>query len=406
MFDFIFITNNYKKFFLILFIFCITSFSLLFSVDDRSRFYSLIHDVSNVTDINKEKYIKSELDKISLFPIVTKNTALFVYYGDAKIVVFSGQPGGWGVREKMNRVKNTNLFYIELQFEKDASLDYQFIVDGKKITDPFNSQIRKNNIGKSSYFKMPEFLEYLSSSHDIIQSGTLVEHTKDCSRVFSVYLPKGYTRELHYKTIFFIDGYQYLKYGNARHLLDFAIENNIMEPVIGVFIHSKNRKTDFLLNDEYSDFITVELINFLRNNYSTIDNKNSRFIVANDLGVYESLYIVKNNPHLFSGIISQGGALAFTYQKKIKFENIVIKNKSFFHEIVKNLNSTHLYLICGVYEKKVHNKYNYYKGNKRFYDKIVKSSPETIIQLKLFNQGHSWGLWSDTLIDSILWIMN
>ncbi len=404
MFDLFFISNFYKRLFLILFICCITSF--LFSVDDRTRFYSLIYDVSNVADINKENYIKSELDKISLFPIISTNTALFIYYGDANSVIFSGLPAGWGVKEKMNRVKNTDLFYIELQFEKDASLDYQFIVDGKKITDPLNFLIRKNNYGKSSYFKMPEFLEFLAFSHDIIQPGTLVEHTKDCSRVFSVYVPQGYTKEIKYKTIFFIDGYQYLKYGNARHLLDFAIENKIMEPVIAIFIHSKNRTTDFLVNDEYSDFITIELINFMHTTYSVIDKKDSRFIVANDLGVYQSLYIAKNNPHLFSGIISQGGALAFTYQKKIKFENNVIKNKSFFHEIVKNCNSINLYLICGVYEKKVHNKYDYYKGNKRFYDKIVKNSPDTTIQLKLFNQGHSWGLWSDTLIDSILWIMN
>lgn len=83
--------------------------------------------------------------------------------------------------------------------------------------------------------------------HSLTPSDTIIQ-TKVTDRIISIYLPQNYNKNSKYKVIYFNDGQYLFKGGwNLEKQLDSLTENEIIEPIIVVGIHSnENRNSDLI----------------------------------------------------------------------------------------------------------------------------------------------------------------
>lgn len=359
--------------------------------------------------------MKNEIIQRDLVPLLSKkempvmngNRVLFIYYGAAKRVEISGDMTNWIGKMSMKRIKGTNLFYLKKEYERDARFDYKIIVDGRWILDPFNAKTIRGGFGENSYFEMPEYIR----KNEAALANTALKGTIEKTNLghdkhkITVYLPAGYDGKRNYPVVYFQDGDDYINNASALSIIDNAVAVGELDPFIAVFVNPVNRNIDYIYNDRYTDFFVKEVVPFVENKYMAIKSKEGRFIVGDSLGGLASFYILYKYPEMFGGVFSQSGALNFTYTKKVVFMNKKYQVKPFLKDITLMQLPVKMYLVVGTYEERVAGYFNFYKGNKEFHKRMLDNGTLKGIILKEYNQGHSWGLWRDTLSEGLAYLL-
>ena len=145
-------------------------------------------------------------------------------------------------------------------------------------------------------------------------------------RIFSTHL--GY--ELQYKvyrpaetsagdelpTLYVTDGQGYLARGNFKAVLDNAISNGLIEPVLVVFLDSRNpdnlqenrRNSQFMCNKEFAAFFASELIPTINEEQPVSLSRDNRVILGVSFGGLNSACFGLALSKFFSGIAMQSPA--------------------------------------------------------------------------------------------------
>ena len=156
----------------------------------------------------------------------------------------------------------------------------------------------------------------------VADEGTL----SDNQRIFSSHL--GY--ELQYKvyrpaktsagdelpTLYVTDGQGYLAQGNFRTVLDSAIGDGVIEPVLVVFLDSRNpdnlaenrRNSQFMCNTKFAAFFASELIPTISAEQPVSLSRDNRVILGLSFGGLNSACFGLMLSQLFSGIAMQSPA--------------------------------------------------------------------------------------------------
>lgn len=293
----------------------------------------------------------------------------------------------------MNRIsldgEYPDFFYFQYSFENDARLDYKFVVDGNYIFDPLNPLATPGGFGGNSTVVMPEYCPTAAFRyhHDIPHGKVLgaenialapkttspiggnpsidpnnENRTLDAvepyiipeallspyvggalrDQGYWVYLPAEYKKhkKKHYPVVYFLDGQDYIQFGNMNNVLDYLIAKKCIEPVIAVFLRQDNCVTinnepcsggflnppnydDPLIRDTenafiatvdpdtgsliqpYADYIINRLIPEIDANFRTIPKAKARVIVGDSATGNQSLYMALANPHYFKNAIIQ-----------------------------------------------------------------------------------------------------
>ncbi|MDQ1804711.1 alpha/beta hydrolase [Chryseobacterium sp. PTM-20240506] len=132
-------------------------------------------------------------------------------------------------------------------------------------------------------------------------------------RRISVYLPPDYEKSLkRYPVIYYLHGFFWndsLLVGSDRinHIIDRAIEAKKIKPVIIVMPdESTVFKGSFYANSKssgnWSDFTSLELVEFIDKNYRTISSKDSRGISGHSMGGNGALRNAFLHPDVFSSV--------------------------------------------------------------------------------------------------------
>ncbi|HOV14903.1 MAG TPA: alpha/beta hydrolase-fold protein, partial [Spirochaetota bacterium] len=324
----------------------------------------------------------------------------------------SGDFTSWVYRLNLKRVFDTDLFYLSKKFPLDARLDYKIIVDERSILDPLNQNIVSGGFGDNSFFNLSNYKE---NSYHIYKNespkGNLIKHNFYSNflkedRLFWVYLPPNYNPEKKYKTIYFQDGNEYIRLVNSTIILDNLISNKLIDEVVAVFVEPNIRHLDYLFNDNYVDYFIKEIINFTENSYSVSKKMEDRFIVGDSLGGLISAYIVYRYPGYFNGVLSHSGAFILADKQRVLYRGKFYKGNPFMDKLDKIELPKKWYLICGSYEKNIALIFDFTKGNIKFYNYLKNKNLVNKIELKLYNEGHSWGLWKNTLPEGLIWLLN
>lgn len=356
-------------------------------------------------DYERYDYISDMLDSLKLlnqFPIIEDSTVLFVHFGIVKNVSWIGDFNDWGADESVDtqgtRMDKSSIWTWKTTFPKDARLDYKIHIDDElAILDPFNRNKQKSETSENSVLTMPDWeSDPITQPRREIDRGTMSEpliiessSLQEAFRYF-VYTPFGYEKMENLPVVYVLNGQAYMnsQLGNMGVVLDNIISDGLIEPVVAVFVDSRdpndknyNRKGQLLsANDPFKDFINTELIPMIDSNYKTNASATGRAILGSSLGGLTATHIAFSEPAMFSFSASQSPA--YWYKPEI-------------YDIVGNssISGLNVFLSAG----------SFYDGNTE--TEKVRALMETNghrVHFTKTNQGASWGAWAPQIDDILI----
>ena len=132
---------------------------------------------------------------------------------------------------------------------------------------------------------------------------------------YRVYTPEASAEE-NLPTIYITDGQWYLEPGDMVSVLDREIAAKNIEPIVAVFIDSRNpddlaenrRNQEFMCNERYAAFVTQELIPEISKTYPVSEDRHHRVIAGMSFGGLNAACFGLMVPDWFGGIGMQSPA--------------------------------------------------------------------------------------------------
>lgn len=134
---------------------------------------------------------------------------------------------------------------------------------------------------------------------------------------YRVYTPPNYDPSAQYPTIYVTDGQWYLEYLYFRQTLDRQIKKGAIEPIVAVFLDSRNpddlkhnrRKFQFFCVKEFVGFFRHELVPEVTKNYGVSTDRTKRAILGLSFGGLNAGCFGLMAHDLFEGIAMQSPAI-------------------------------------------------------------------------------------------------
>lgn len=344
----------------------------------------------------------------------TNSSVTLVYKGAAKKVKFLSDITGWTDPVSFGKIKDTDLFILQLNIEPDARIQYLLVVDGEAILDPSNKFQSLHGLGAMSEISMPEykrhpyFDEFLCGEEGNFNG--LIKHILPASVLpyeheIYIYLPPDYNLAESYPVIYFHDGPDYIRFGLAPYSINRLIIEKKIKPCIAVFVSppnlhqplEPNRSTEYGLNEDYVKFFCNELVPFVDANYKTIKMPQNRLIIGDSYAGLISVYIAFSHPEVFSNVYSQSGYFSFRKNRLIN----LIKEQT--NKQIK------IFFDIGTYEEKVGSDFlpsdelNFIKANREM--KEVLTLNNYSYEYREYHEGHTWGNWRRHLLDALIYFL-
>lgn len=354
------------------------------------------------------------LEKSGAPLIVNNSTVVFLYHGPAKKATLIGDMTEWKTFRPLQRIAGTDLFFYQMDLPADARLEYNFQIDDAELltTDPLNPHLSLNGLGDLSELAMPAYQHHpLFKDFRTGKKGpwlnldthTLPPGKLPYSHKIHVYLPPNYHKESNsYPAVYFQDGEDYIEFAQVPYILNNLIEEGLIPPLVAVFEappnrhipDTPNRMTQYGLNDDYVEFFSDQLVQFVESRYRLQGNRESRLVVGDSFGGLISAYIAFSRPDVFGLCYSQSGYASFQNDALISaYQNAPPR-------------PIRLYVDVGHFERSVGAAFlpeaeqDFLLANRRFeavlrarnYDFVYREYPE----------GHTWGNWRRHLIDALI----
>ncbi|NQV69745.1 MAG: esterase family protein [Pseudohongiella sp.] len=148
---------------------------------------------------------------------------------------------------------------------------------------------------------------------------------------YRVYVPDRVRRNAKLPVLYITDGQWYISQGKLPELLDSEITSGSIDPLIVVFVDSRNpdnlaenrRNRQFFCNQSYVDFFTNELLNKIDADYPTNPDREGRVILGLSFGGRNSACFGLMAHQSFAGIAMQSPANTemvddLTYQYRLQ----------------------------------------------------------------------------------------
>jgi enterochelin esterase-like enzyme len=343
----------------------------------------------------------SYLMKSHRIPLIEKDSAAFLYRGEASSVKWMGDFNGWGYDKNFQnqgkKIPGSDIWILKSSFPQDARFDYKIILDEKfSILDPANPNQQWSGLGggsPNSELRMPQWKRDPAAIPDpSVTKGHLSKEILLNSKIlgyqitYTLYEPNpapSGTTPILYVT----DGYEYLhtEMGNMTTILDNLIATKKINPIRVVFVDSREpanrgnnrRMQELALNENYLRFFVEELIPSVEKGSGVAPE--NRGIMGTSMGGLCAAFFAFSRPDVFglAGIQSP----AFWFRPEI-------------------------YTVCDNPEKqpvKIFMTTGTVNDAEEGAEKMKKILEKNVctFQYKEVPQGHSWGNWKD-LIDDIL----
>lgn len=332
----------------------------------------------------------SFVSTIRSFPIMTDTLACFIYRASpGRIVTVAGDFNRWNPSaDTLREIPGSYLYWLALPFERDARIDYKFIIDGKDwILDPLNPETCTGGFGLNSELAMSGYLRpvEITDNPDIPKGrlDTLAFRSlllKNERRVV-VYRPPSYATDPEpvFPVLYVNDGGEYRTLGSMPTVLDNMISRRKICEVIAVFIDPVNRNSEYWLNGDYVNALASELVPWIDSRYRTVRNPGGRGIMGASLGGLTALDAVRSRPDVFRLCASQSGAF---WIEDARILNLIRDEKP---------TNLRVYMDWGSYEPAIP------AISVRIADLLKSGGNE--VESRVWHEGHSWGSWRAHLDD-------
>ena len=328
-------------------------------------------------------------DSATGIPYIEDTTAYFLYINGASHEVrVAGDFTDWNpTNQNLTHLSGTNLYYAGYQFENDARLDYKIVVNSNWIVDPLNPNTCSGGYGPNSELSMSEYIqppeiETYAIPHGSLFSTTFSDTTQGRTRAVKIYTPPGYVEgDESYRSIYFHDGSEQLNLGYAENVLDFMISQELIPPVIAIFVDPINRMEEYSYDYDFMDMFVNELVPWVDSQYRTMPEAENRAVAGVSLGGLASLLFTIQHPDIF------GNCGAFS--SAIWFGDIIDQYDA------SQVLPVKIYMDAGTYEP---SSYNSSMSLKAILDDDVWD-----LHWRQWHEGHSWGAWRAHLDEALIY---
>jgi enterochelin esterase family protein len=230
-----------------------------------------------------------------------------------------------------------------------------------------------------------------------IKTGTTEQNIRIHSKsleydlLYHIYLPHNYENLKELPVIYVTDGHEYMAddKGSMVVVLNNLIAKNKIQPVIAIFIdprdpdslHINRRESNFLMNENFLNFVCEELVPYIDSHYKTNKSAYARAILGTSYGGVCATYFSVSRPDVFKLVAIQSPAywnMTNLLQKVIETEDTSVKYFMSTGTINDGESITRM-----VHEHLLQKKYN--------------------ILYKESSEGHSWGNWKALLDDMLIY---
>lgn len=330
-------------------------------------------------------------------PYTEKETAYFVFKGEASNISFNGDFNNWGndsdFQNEATKIAGTDFWYLKSNFPSDARFDYKVTLNNQEwILDPNNTQKQWSGFGPNSVLRMPKWEANPSTfinefakkgelgNYQIIDSKNLGYKVR-----YRIYRTPTFNDDNFENVLYVTDGHEYADslLGKALIVLNNLSHLNKIEPVQVVFVEplnpddeSENRRTtEFGMNDDYLNFYIKELIPTVERSFTKPILSENRGILGTSLGGLNSTYFGFSASDVFGEIAIQAPAFWFRDDIYNLVQNFNGKTPDIFMSVGNfGDNTADADSMAGIFEQ-LNFDFNYIK----------------------VNEGHSWGAWSAQL---------
>ncbi|WNG51997.1 hypothetical protein F0U60_53745 [Archangium minus] len=197
------------------------------------------------------------------------------------------------------------VFFTRLSFEKDARLEYKFVIDGAEKPDPLNPRTYDGAIvGVVSEVSMPGYVPPREAvAREDVPKGSLhvVEEPWATPKV-TIYLPAKYDAAKRYPVIYTPDGAAWINHLKLPIILDNLIAEGSIEPVIAVMTDpTADRSNWYQFNPDYLSYLE-KVVAYVDSHYSTRARAEDRLHLGTSAGGRIALYVGLERPQLFRNV--------------------------------------------------------------------------------------------------------
>ena len=368
--------------------------------ESYADFISTLNDLAGIADeIDRTTHIDIFWDSLEAnhqVPFAMNDSVAFLYKKVGDNIFWAGDFNGWQPSWHGSQVGLADITIYETTFPSDARLDYKIVDNSRWILDPANDYRQYGGFGANSELRMPEFVYPEETiARESVLKGNLsdnnyIESTNLGYKVqFKVYLPYGYESQRNLPVIYVTDGQDYAdeKLGTMITVLDNLIYDELMKPVIAVFIDprnpdnlSENRRADeYRSNIKFANFVADELTTTVENQYNASASADSRAILGSSYGGWNSSY--------------------FGLARSDKFHLIGIHSPSTSSQIIEGYQNSDLLPLKVFMSTGVINDTEF---QARALKTVLESKGYPLIYEEV-NQGHSWGNWRGLLKEPLVY---
>ena len=205
---------------------------------------------------------------------------------------------------------------------------------------------------------------------------------------YRIYRPPLVSADENLPSLYVTDGQMYLQQGNFKAVLDSAIETGLIQPLLVVFLDSRNpdrleenrRNSQFMCNADFAKFFATELVPAISQEQPVSQSRSDRVILGLSFGGLNCACFGLTLPEVFAGIAMQSPASGehLDVVRKLYEERETVPVKMFLSVGTKNDNQASVKRFRRVLED---------KGYDLTYATV--------------RQGHDWQNWGP-LLDDVL----
>lgn len=333
-------------------------------------------------------------------PLMSDTAAIFIYQGSGGSVRITGDLNNWDADGKlyMQRVSGTNLWWHRGDYEPAARLDYTYVIDDVERPDPRNPLTINTGFGVRSVLQMPGYIPP-RSYETAVARGTLTPHQISSenlgqARTFFVYEPPTKIVGQSLPSVYVHDGGDYLSLAGMQAQLDVLISERAIPPLVAIFVPPIDRQVEYH-SPAYRAFIAQELVPFVQEKYDVDVSAAKTGTMGASLGGLVSLRLGMEYPKVFNLIGSHSGAFSLSQDR----------TPTMFANLTKQ--PLKLHLIIGTYETAIRlpaPEGDLLASNRQIAAVLEeKGYAYTYVE---YPEGHSWGLWSAHIADTLSYLYN
>lgn len=321
---------------------------------------------------------------------------------------------------KMDKVKGTDLWYITYKVRKDIRFSYQFSPDDpldndwerrwKNVQDDEFNNNKLNFTGKVSdkYRLVPYAVmenakkhkwvkEYEKSKKGRLEKYYIYSSIFKEERSITIYTPYDYSEKNEpYGVILLNDGFEYINILSAKNVLDNLISKGEIPPIAAIFVDStKDRALNLKCSDEFNEFLSKEVMNFVKDRYNISNDPKKNVVGGYSLGGLAASYMALKHSDIFGNVLSQSGSYWYKRDGYNSKDELWIVNQF--------KNSTKLpvkfYINVGVIEPKM----SMIDTNFEF-SKTLRQLGYNV-KFDKFGSGHDYLCWGETLAYGLKYLL-